>query len=267
MNDKVVKQNETSHYYFFIRGLIRSQFHWHQFPKHFEKITQQLNINSTSIFLDTPGNGRRYDEPTPFSIAEMALDIEQQIRDYLAARKINKNCKIHLVGISMGGMITAELASKTKLQIDSIHIINSSFANLSPFWQRMQLPAVFNLVANLKQSHKRESTILKWTSNKPESIHLADQWTAEADRHPLSLRNAFAQLWAASHYFVSKKYNENSFVYCSQEDRLVSFKCSEKLAQHWQAPLNSELKAGHDLSLDNPEWLAEKVISNSRRNG
>jgi pimeloyl-ACP methyl ester carboxylesterase len=265
MDNQAIGQDLAPHYYFFIRGLIRSQFHWHQFPTHFERIAQQHNLNSTAVFLDTPGNGRRFNESTPFSIAEMALDIEQQIRNYLAASKIDKNCKIHLVGISMGGMIAAELASKAEFNIDSIHIINSSFANLSPFWQRMQLPAFLNLVTNLKHVYKRESTILKWTSNNSNSIQLADQWAEEANRHPLSLRNAFAQLWAASHYFVCKNPNQNSFIYCGENDRLVSSKCSKKLAEYWQAPLNIEPQAGHDLSLDQPEWLAKNIILNSQR--
>ncbi|MFT4765312.1 MAG: hypothetical protein ACI9OH_002421, partial [Oleispira sp.] len=32
----------------------------------------------------------------------------------------------------------------------------------------------------------------------------------------------------------------------------------------WQTPLESEPTAGHDLPLDNPDWLAKKIISNSQ---
>jgi pimeloyl-[acyl-carrier protein] methyl ester esterase len=267
MNNEVIRQDKPPQYYFFIRGLIRSQFHWYQFPAIFDQVAKQHHPEIHSVFFDIPGNGARYQETTPFSIAGMADDIHQQILDYLKAHNICPESKLHLVGISMGGMIAAELAAtdlvrKSKIEFSSVHIINSSFANLSPFWQRMRLPAVINLLANLWQTDTRESTILKWTSNNPASIKLAPEWTLEAEKHPLTRRNAFAQLWAASHYFVGKKPRSNSFVYCCQADRLVSWKCSEKLAQHWQVSLKSENTAGHDLPLDNPNWLAEKILNN-----
>lgn len=266
MNNQVVRQDSDCHYYFFIRGLIRSQFHWYQFPAHFDLATKQQASNSTSIFIDIPGNGKRFQQTTPFSIAAMAADIEQQIQNYLTTHAMSSNTKLHLIGISMGGMIAAELISKTDINFTSVHIINSSFANLSPFWQRMRLPALINLVTNIWRTDKRESAILKWTSNNPDSIALVPEWVKEAEEHPLSLRNAFAQLWAASHYFIGRKASDNSFVYCSKEDRLVHWRCSEKLAHYWQVPLECELAAGHDLPLDNPDWLTEKIIFNSQSN-
>jgi pimeloyl-[acyl-carrier protein] methyl ester esterase len=260
MNKKVIQQDNPAHYYFFIRGLIRSQFHWYQFPAIFEQVAQQQDAEVKAVLFDIPGNGERYQQATPFSIAAMADDISQQIQHYLTTHSISPDSKLHLVGISMGGMIAAALAEKNTINLASVHIINSSFANLSPFWQRMRLPAVINLLPNLWRTDKRERTILKWTSNKPSAIALAPKWAAEAKQHPLSLRNACAQLWAASHYFVGKKPALNSFVYCCQEDRLVSWKCSQRLALHWQVSLDCEQTAGHDLPLDNPNWLAEKIL-------
>jgi pimeloyl-[acyl-carrier protein] methyl ester esterase len=269
MNHQVRGENTDSHYYFFIRGLIRSQFHWHQFPAYFERIVQQQSLNSTSVFFDIPGNGHRYQEVTPFSIADITDDINKQIHQYLTIHNIDSSThsrsRFHLVGISMGGMIAADLISRSNVNFASVHIINSSFANLSPFWQRMKLPAVINLMANIWQIGTRERAILKWTSNTPSSLNLVPEWIKETEKHPLSLRNGFAQLWAASHYFVDSQANANSIVYCSRKDRLVSWTCSETLARFWQVPLESNLEAGHDLSLDNPQWLAEKIIQHSQK--
>jgi pimeloyl-ACP methyl ester carboxylesterase len=268
MNHQVRGENTDSHYYFFIRGLIRSQFHWHQFPAYFERIAQQQSLNSTAVFFDIAGNGHRYQEVTPFSIADIADDINKQIHRYLTIHNIDSSAisarnQIHLVGISMGGMIAADLISKSNIDFASVHIINSSFANVSPFWQRMRLPAVINLIANIWQVGTRERAILKWTSNTPSSLDLAPEWIKEAEQHPLSLRNAFAQLWAASHYFVDSKASANCVVYCSKEDRLVSSTCSQTLARYWQVPLECNLEAGHDLPLDDPQWLAQKIIQHS----
>lgn len=264
MSDQKMANHKAPQYYFFIRGLIRSQFHWYQFPAHFDRIAQQYNLQATTVFLDVAGNGKRFQQATPFSIEEMATDISQQIQDYSDTHSISPDSELHLIGISMGGMIAAELAANITNDFASIHIINSSFANLSAFWQRMRLPALLEIAPKLWHLEKREHTILKWTSNNPESTDLTNDWVQESNRHPLSLRNGLAQLWAASRYVVRQQAHKKRYVYCSQADRLVSWKCSEKLANYWQCPLERESTAGHDLPLDNPDWLAEKIIQRSQ---
>lgn len=277
MNNQVSGRDHP-HYYFFIRGLIRSRFHWHEFPGTFQQLldqkANQTSSASTLVFIDIPGNGERFQQSTPFSIAHIAEDTQQQIKAYLHSNKVSEKSKLHLVGISMGGMIAAELISqiqsmkskndKAALNFTSLHIINSSFANLSPFWQRMRLPAILNLLPKLWQTKSREAGILHWTSNRQESSRLVNAWVEEANKHPLALRNAFAQLWAASHYFVSQNPSINSYIYSSQQDRLVDWRCSAKLAHYWGRPLYTHATAGHDLPLDSPDWLAQQITNNSQ---
>jgi hypothetical protein len=42
-------------------------------------------------------------------------------------------------------------------------------------------------------------------------------------------------------------------------DKLVNPHCSRTLAQQWQAPLRAHDSAGHDLTLDEPDWVAQQV--------
>ena len=42
-------------------------------------------------------------------------------------------------------------------------------------------------------------------------------------------------------------------------DRLVDPRCSEALAQRWSARLAVHPDGGHDLSLDDPAWLADTL--------
>jgi len=42
-------------------------------------------------------------------------------------------------------------------------------------------------------------------------------------------------------------------------DRLVDARCSERLAQAWQVELHTHPDAGHDLPLDDGEWVARQV--------
>ena len=43
-------------------------------------------------------------------------------------------------------------------------------------------------------------------------------------------------------------------------DRLVSPRCSERIARAWNAPLRMRPDAGHDLPLDDPDWVLGQLL-------
>jgi alpha-beta hydrolase superfamily lysophospholipase len=48
-------------------------------------------------------------------------------------------------------------------------------------------------------------------------------------------------------------------------DRLVDPRCSRALAARWGAELHVHPHAGHDLPLDEPEWLVDRLVEWSTR--
>jgi len=259
-------QNGDIHYFFLIRGLIRSRFHWHHFPQVFERQLKLRNINHRVVLLDIAGNGSRFSEQAPFSIQGMADDISAQIRQYLKVELMDStSIRLHLIGISMGGMIAAQachILKHDQIEVSSLHVINSSFSNVARFWQRMKIPAALSLLKSLRSIQQREVCILQWTSNKLDRQKYAEAWIDEAGKNPLSIRNAIAQLIAAMRFPIPIKPLKHGYIYTSEKDRLVSSVCSKKIARAWQYPIDLEEAAGHDLSLDAPRWLAERISRN-----
>ncbi len=248
-----------SNHFVLVRGLIRSRFHWHEFPLALE----QSIPSSTLHQFDIAGNGKRFTEPSPSSVAAMIDDIQSQLSPRLKTLKADS--KIHLIGISMGGMIASGLAQRLiddGMPISSLHIINSSFCDQAHFWQRMKLDAGFSLFANLFNTEKREQGILNWTSNQADTEQYLPAWIGEAKAHPISLRNGVCQLLAASRYPLPKKPKTNCHIYSSKHDRLVDWRCSQSIAKQWQCPLHVHTSAGHDLPLDDPRWLASLICQN-----
>lgn len=236
-----------------LRGLIRGCFHWHVFP---EKL-QQLRPKDRIICIDIPGNGDRFKESTPWSIQNIAKDIQQEIH------QLKIETPVHLISISMGAMVATKLAETIQQNCTSLHLINTSFSNLNPPWHRMRIGAVAGLLPNLFSIKKREQAILKWTSNQEDINPYIHSWITEAYRTPLTLKNATAQLLGAARYKAPLSAPvKNSFVYGSAQDRLVSHRCSTSLANAWQVPIATHPTAGHDLPLDEPDWLLEKILGN-----
>jgi pimeloyl-ACP methyl ester carboxylesterase len=50
-------------------------------------------------------------------------------------------------------------------------------------------------------------------------------------------------------------------VLSSSGDQLVDPRCSQQLAQAWQAEHRIHPNAGHDLPLDDGEWVAQRVAA------
>jgi hypothetical protein len=66
------------------------------------------------------------------------------------------------------------------------------------------------------------------------------------------------QLAAALRFRIPRGgHRANLLVVASASDRLVDPACSVLLARRWKVPLRVHPSAGHELALDDPEWLAD----------
>ena len=239
-----------------LRGLIRSRVHWEHFPQQLQSALPDHHILTPEL----AGNGERYCETTPFSVAAMVEDIRQQIADTRSNQQ-----PVHLIAVSMGAMIASEWARRYPQEVGQLHLINTSFSNLSLPWQRMQAPAFFSLVRRLFNRQKLETEIIRWTINTDQTTGLEQRWQHFASTHPLSHRNAVTQLLSASSYRGPLQSPvRNAFFYCSRNDRLVNSRCTQQIAQHWGKPLFINESAGHDLSMDDPQWLIDHILVNLR---
>lgn len=259
-----VTSSSDTHYFILMRGLIRSRFHWHAFPQKLSAYLDQSNIAHKVITLNIAGNGERFNEKTPLTIEAMASDACGEIMTLLDDSLVLSGHypKIHLIGISMGGMIVSHVAKLLQSKgrpPSSLHLINSSFSDVASLLKRFKLKAGLSLAAHLISIRQREQCILKWTSNQAEPEQFAEAWIKEAHQHPISFRNGLVQLFAASRCPIPDKPEVLCRIYGSINDRLVDFECSKLIAEKWDVPLLIADKAGHDLSLDEPEWLAESI--------
>jgi predicted alpha/beta hydrolase family esterase len=77
----------------------------------------------------------------------------------------------------------------------------------------------------------------------------------------VSRANALRQLFAAARFraCVAKPLTP-TLVLASVLDHLVSVECSRALASAWQCTLSLHPSAGHDLPLDDGQWVIAKVL-------
>ncbi len=230
-----------------LRGLAREQRHWGEFVP----LLQQHFPESTVLTLDIPGNGHLYQSDSPTTIAAMTEALRQQLRP------LDNPHPLNLIALSMGGMIAIDWMSRYPSEIDSAVLINSSARGFAPFYQRLRWQNYMGFFQLFRQTPAvREQFILNLTSNhERHNLELLANWQSWQQQYPLSWRNAYRQILAAARFKAQQKPVPPILIIASPKDRLVDYRCSLKLQQAWQCACKLHPSAGHDLPLDDPDWL------------
>ncbi len=239
----------TPKHFVLIRGLLREARHWGIFTEYLQQQFPQAIITTPDI----PGNGRHHQLISPSSIAEITDALRQHIP---------KHHPCVLIGLSMGGMVAIDWMSRYPKEIIGAVLINTSARPIAHFYHRLRwqiYPKILKMF--FCSSIEKESEILHLTSNHfQHDAVLLQNWRLWQQQNPVSAINARNQLLAAIKFRLpTNKPQQPILIVTSTADRLVDYRCSQQLAQHWQTSYQYHETAGHDLPLDEPEWLVEVI--------
>ncbi|KAB8044635.1 alpha/beta fold hydrolase [Janthinobacterium aquaticum] len=243
-----------SHTWVLLRGLMREQRHWGNFPA---QLAQALP-DATIVTPDLPGNGQQYRMDSATRVAQTV----EFCRQDLLARGLAPPYR--LLALSLGGMVAVEWASLYPHELASCVLINTSMRPFSPFHQRLRWQNYGALLRQLLLGDQasQEALILRLTSTRHRAgnTELVRQWVAFQQQYPVSRRNALRQLLSAARFRApASRPGMPLLVLAGAQDRLVDHRCSLTLAQAWQADIAVHPEGGHDLPLDQPQWVAQQL--------
>jgi pimeloyl-ACP methyl ester carboxylesterase len=235
-----------------LRGLVREQRHWGDFPALFQQEFPGENI----VTLDLPGNGTLYHYDSPTRVEQMA----RFCRDELAHRGLKPPYR--LLALSLGAMVAVSWCEQAPEDVEACVLINTSLRPFSPFYRRLRPQNYLRMLLALCSGvAAREQLILRLTSNHKDKQQAAlPDWLAWQREFPVTRRNAARQLLAAMRYRApQRKPDLPILVLGSSKDRLVDSRCSQQLAAQWGLNPSLHAAAGHDLPLDDGGWIASTV--------
>ncbi|MCK6265069.1 alpha/beta hydrolase [Vibrio sp. ZSDE26] len=231
-----------------LRGLFRGSYHWADFPERL----QRFFSDSVVRCIDIPGNGYLSSEVSPKTISGMVESVRLQRKS---------KGKTHILAVSMGGMIGLKWAELYPEEIESVICVNTSAKGFSPFYERLLPRNYFRIVRALFSSpFNRETIIYQMVSNQAFNRGTVNEWANYSQNYPMSHSNFWRQLIAASRFVISRPKCDLHFV-TSLNDRLVNFEATKAMANSWGIPVVVNEIDGHDIALDNPEWLLKIVGS------
>lgn len=239
-----------------LRGLMREKRHWGEFPGVFLDALGAANI----VTLDFPGNGSLHAQTSATSVEAMAHHCRAQLQQLGCAPPYR------VLALSLGAMVAVAWSELYPHELERMVLINTSLAPYSPFHHRLR-PSNYHAVIRFLlpgSAAMRESLILKLTStqkNRPEDRQaILDKWIAYAQECPITRANMLRQLKSAICFRAAPTPpSVPVLLLAGQQDQLVNVKCTLKLAQHWHCAIRVHPSAGHDLPLDDGEWVARQV--------
>ncbi len=244
-------KNELGKNWILLRGLSRESAHWGDFIPLLQATFQDANVT----MLDLPGTGRFHLEVSPHSIKTITSVVRRHAFDMGCLQQ-----PVTILAISLGAMVAWEWMHKYPDDICGASLINTSFADLSPFYHRLRWQSYgkFAGLVMKRNVRNRETAILQLVSNRrdqDEQISLV--WEKIQTQRPISLKNSFRQIIAAASYRPgNRKPKQPILLINSKGDRLVSPICSETIHKKWNLEIRSHPWGGHDLTLDDAEWVA-----------
>ncbi len=246
--------SQLGRHWVLLRGLARESAHWGAFVP----LLKARFPNAQVTVLDLPGTGRSYRHKSPCSIAAIT---EQVRRDAGEAGLLQR--PVTLLAVSLGAMVGWEWLQRYPDEVCGAVLMNTSFANLSPFYQRLRWQSYgrFCALAMRRDVQRREQGIVRLVSNRQDQYAaIAEQWAKIQAGRPISFNNSLRQIIAAATYRpIHGKPKQPVLLLNGKGDRLVSPACSAAIQQKWQLELRSHPWAGHDLTTDDGDWVASQL--------
>lgn len=245
-----------------VRGLARETRHWADFPS---KLKDRYPESIIEV-LELPGVGKKAHLKSETSIEGFVKSLRSE---FLYLKEQNPG-KWGLIAVSLGGMVGLGWQQYFPEDFNCLITINSSAGNLSLPWERLSGEAIQKIAKLFFKNdlYEREKVILELTTNLTDiNDDLVKKWVSFSEEKPLTREVFLKQIFAASRFQVPKQINLPYQIILAEGDRLTKPACSKKLADHFSLPYYSHASAGHDLPLDDPDWLVDSIDQWMKKKG
>lgn len=245
--------DQLGRHWLLLRGLARESAHWCGFDERL----QQGFPNARITTLDLPGTGNGHRETSPVTIDAITRKVRSQAQERGVLRQ-----PVTLLAISLGGMVAWEWLLRYPDDSCGAILLNTSFAGLNPFYQRLRWQSYGSIARMaLCSGYQRERAVLRLVGNDGSRHHsVAEDWARIQAERPISALNTLRQLVAAAGYSPPETRPVQPLLLLNtRKDRLVAPDCSAAISKKWALPLREHPWAGHDLILDDGAWVVAQA--------
>jgi pimeloyl-ACP methyl ester carboxylesterase len=240
---------------FLLRGLVREKEHWGDFKQKVQDAFPNANIVTPEI----QGVGEYVDLISPNNFQAMIEFMRSNHQEYFTSNQDNI-----LFAMSLGGMITRQWIEMYPSDFKKIILVNTSFKGINPLFKRLRPVSILNFFKIFLSPgvKARETSIIKMVSNNSKNhSRIIQEWIEIQSRRPVKRASFINQIKAALTFNPPQTWPSGLplLILAAKKDRLCSYKSSQKLHEVWGGQYLEHETAGHDIPIDDGEWLIDKI--------
>lgn len=159
-------------------------------------------------------------------------------------------------------MVALEWARHYPDDFEVAVIVNSSAGDLSRRRERLRpenLPPLLGMLRDPDPIQRERRLLRLITNHRGEDEALAAAFGEVARESPVPFSVIRAQLVAAMRFRTPETVRTPLEFFVSARDRFVDPSCSYKLAERYRSPVRVHPTAGHELPLDDPDWVIDQL--------
>ncbi len=246
----------------FLRGLMQDPGSLKNFADRLRTHAPHLNVHT----LDLPGVGSEYRRVSPLSITAIRIDLAKRFHERIAQKKWPIGPWM-IAGAGIEAMVAVDWASAESDLFRKLILMNPSSADSSRladrFRYRARFPMLFGLFGGDRPLAVRSylgAVSNRYRSNDQKSKTIENDLVHSRHDRPPSPLTAFRHLVSASHFELPvDRPKAPTVVFASRGDRIAKPECAVRVAERLGASPIYHPWSGHDLTIDDPEWLARNV--------
>jgi pimeloyl-ACP methyl ester carboxylesterase len=239
-----------------VKGMRQDARYWFDVPDRLA-----ARVPGRVLTLDLPGVGSAAHRPAPWDVDGLVDDLRARFLEAAAPG----DGPWGLVGLSLAGMVALRWAARFPEELAHVVVGNSSDGRHSWPWRRLRLANLPRMAATARRrgvARERASLDLVVALRGPaERDALAAHYAAWQREIPCTPATLARQLVAGATFRGPAAVEVPLTFLVGRGDRFVDPRCTDALAAAHGAPLIAHPTAGHDLSVDAPDWLIARIAA------
>jgi pimeloyl-ACP methyl ester carboxylesterase len=208
--------------------------------------------------LDLPGTGVYCQERSAGSVEGIVAQLRERIAD------AGLSGPFGLVASSWACAVAAEWARQFPQELGALVLISPGMRPFSSVFRAVHWelwPTVLSMILGRRSPLPRERRV--WRSHtqlRKITLEELRRWRDLRAQHPVKARNGLAHAVAAWRYEASRRRPASPvLLLAGKGDTWLDWRISAAISRAWGAAFRLHPAAGHDLLLDDPQWVARSL--------
>lgn len=231
---------------------------WGDAPQH---LLQQLRAVQPQVGLfqlDLPGTGRLCGERSPDRIEDLVDGLRGRVRAAALPGPWG------LMASSWASCVAAEWARRYPDELGAIVLVSPA---MRPFTKVLRsVPTglwgqALTKLLGRRAFWRRDAVVWNGqTQLRRASADSLSRWRELRRQHPVRARNGWRQMMAVWRFETSKRRpHPHVLLLAGKGDAWIDWRVSAAISRAWGAAVRVHPEAGHDLLLDDPQWVGRSV--------